>query len=238
MQSVHLTAILNPIGSAHKTDAFSIRLSIVFQSPRRSTPSKIRPASRGRIAAAVAAFALLAGCDKQVPPPPPAPPEVGVVTLAPQAVSITTDLPGRVNPFLVAEVRARVDGIVLKRLFVEGSDVKQGQVLFQIDPAPYQATLDSAEASLQKAKATLASSQAQAARYKILVKANAVSKQDYINATSAAAPSRSGYCRRQGTSRERPNQSGLYRSESADLGTDRPDRRHRRRLCSRRVPPR
>jgi membrane fusion protein (multidrug efflux system) len=87
---------------------------------------------------------------------------------------------------VVAEVRARVDGIVLKRLFVEGSDVKEGQVLYQIDPAPYQAALDSALATLEKAKAALTSAQAQAARYKVLVAANAVSKQDYINATASS----------------------------------------------------
>lgn len=132
------------------------------------------------------ALLLLAGCDKPAPPPAPAPPEVGVVTVAPSAVTVTTDLPGRVNPFLVAEVRARVDGIVLKRLFIEGSDVKAGQVLFQIDPAPYQAALDSALANLEKAKAAVTSAQAQAARYKVLVAANAVSKQDYVNAVASS----------------------------------------------------
>lgn len=145
--------------------------------------------SRSRIAALGAGIALLVltSCDKPAPPPAPAPPEVGVVTLAPRAVTVTTDLPGRVNPFLVAEVRARVDGIVLKRLFVEGSDVKEGQVLYQIDPAPYQAALDSALASLEKAKASLTSAQAQAARYKVLVAANAVSKQEYVNAVASSA---------------------------------------------------
>ena len=85
----------------------------------------------------------------------------------------------------MAQVRARVDGIVLKRDFKEGGDVKAGQRLYQIDPAPYIAALNSATASLQKAEANLASTTAQAERYKVLVAANAVSKQDYDNAVSA-----------------------------------------------------
>ncbi len=130
---------------------------------------------------------LLASCDKPATPPSPAPPEIGFVTLAPSPIGVTTDLPGRVNPFLVAEVRARVDGIVLKRLFTEGADVSEGEVLFQIDAAPYQAMLDAALAALEKAKAAASSAQAQAARFKVLVAANAVSKQDYVNAVASAA---------------------------------------------------
>jgi membrane fusion protein (multidrug efflux system) len=99
-------------------------------------------------------------------------------------VPITTELPGRTSPYLVAQVCARVDGIVLKRDFKEGSEVKAGQRLYQIDPAPYIAALNSAQASLQKAEANLASTTAQAERYKILVAANAVSKQDYDNAVA------------------------------------------------------
>jgi membrane fusion protein (multidrug efflux system) len=100
-------------------------------------------------------------------------------------VPVTIELPGRTNAFLVAQVRARVDGIVLKRDFKEGGDVKTGQRLYQIDPAPYIAALNSATASLQKAEANLASTTAQAERYKVLVAANAVSKQDYDNAVAA-----------------------------------------------------
>jgi membrane fusion protein (multidrug efflux system) len=85
----------------------------------------------------------------------------------------------------VAQVRARVNGVVLKRLFREGSEVKAGQALFQIDPAPYQAALDSAQAALAKANANLTQATAQAERYKPLVEANAVSKQDYINVVAA-----------------------------------------------------
>jgi membrane fusion protein (multidrug efflux system) len=82
--------------------------------------------------------------------------EVGVVTVQPTPVTLTRELPGRTSPFRVAEVRARVNGIVQRRLFAEGAEVKEGQALFLIDPAPYQAALDEARARLARAEATLA----------------------------------------------------------------------------------
>ena len=95
------------------------------------------------------AAALLAGCTGgEAAAPAPQPPEVAVVTVQRAAVPVTTELPGRTSAFLVAQVRARVDGIVLKRAFKEGGDVKVGQRLYQIDPAPYRAALDSAQAAL------------------------------------------------------------------------------------------
>ena len=111
--------------------------------------------------------------------------EVGVVTIVPRPVGLVTELPGRLEASRVAQVRARVAGIVLKRLFVEGSDVKAGQALFQIDSAAYQATVASAQASLARAQANLTSAVAQAERYKPLLEANAISKQDYVNAVAA-----------------------------------------------------
>src|SRR6266404_1386688 len=134
--------------------------------------------------APVLAAVVLAGCGSAKPAPAPPPPEVSVLTVHRGSVPITTELPGRTSAYLVAQVRARVDGIVLKRDFKEGSEVKAGQRLYQIDPAPYIAALNSAQASLQKAEANLASMTAQAERFKILVAANAVSKQDYDNAVS------------------------------------------------------
>src|SRR6188474_347890 len=122
--------------------------------------------------------ALFAGCTENAAAPAPQPPEVAVVTVQRGAVPVTTELPGRTSAFLVAQVRARVDGIVLKREFTEGSDVKVGQRLYQIDPAPYRAALDSATGALQKSQANLAAMNAQAERYKELVAGNAVSKQD------------------------------------------------------------
>jgi len=113
------------------------------------------------------------------------PPEVGVVTVAEQPVALQVELPGRIEALRVAQVRARVNGVVQRRLFREGSSVKAGDVLFQIDPAPYQAALQSAQASLAKARANLTQTTAQAERYKPLAEANAVSKQDYINVVAA-----------------------------------------------------
>ena len=115
--------------------------------------------------------------------PPPA--EVGVVTVAPQALGLATELPGRLEASRVAQVRARAAGILQKRLFTEGSDVKAGQPLFQIDSAPYQATLAGAQAALARAQANVTQATAQAERFKPLMEANAVSKQDFINAVAA-----------------------------------------------------
>ncbi|MGI0508863.1 efflux RND transporter periplasmic adaptor subunit, partial [Burkholderia sp. ZZQ-2] len=130
------------------------------------------------------AAVFLAACGKKESAPPPQTPEVGVVTVQPQAVPVFTDLPGRTSAFLVAQVRARVDGIVLRREFTEGTDVKAGQRLYKIDPAPYIAALNSAKATLAKAQANLVTQNALVARYKVLVAANAVSKQDYDNAVA------------------------------------------------------
>jgi len=131
---------------------------------------------------------VVLGCvQAKQPPPSPAAPEVTVVTIHRQPVPVTTELPGRTSAYLVAQVRARVDGIVLRREFTEGADVKAGQRLYQIDPAPYRAALDSALAALQKAQANLAAMNAQAERYKILIGGNGVSKQEYDNAIAAQA---------------------------------------------------
>jgi membrane fusion protein (multidrug efflux system) len=133
-----------------------------------------------------AVILALAGCgEKQAAAPAPGPVQVGVVAVQPRAVAVNTELPGRTSAFQVAEVRARVDGIVLKRNFEEGSEVKAGQLLYQIDPAPYLATLASAKATLAKAQANLVSVRSQAERYKTLVAANAVSKQAYDNAVAS-----------------------------------------------------
>jgi membrane fusion protein (multidrug efflux system) len=129
---------------------------------------------------------ILTGCAKQNAPMQPPASEVGVVTVTSQTLPITTELPGRIDAVRVAQVRARATGILLKRMFVEGSEVKEGDVLFQIDPAPLKASYDSASAGLAHAKAELAQTQAKANRYKALVAINAVSKQDYDDAYAAA----------------------------------------------------
>jgi membrane fusion protein (multidrug efflux system) len=138
-----------------------------------------------RLISAATAAVLLAACGPKQSAPPQQTPEVGVVTVQPTAVPVVTELPGRTSAFLVAQVRARVDGIVLRREFTEGSQVKAGQRLYKIDPAPYIATLNNAKATLAKAQANLVSTTAQANRFKVLVAANAVSKQDYDNAVAS-----------------------------------------------------
>ncbi len=120
---------------------------------------------------------------KQAGGPPPKP-EVEIVVLHPQSVNLTTELPGRASPFRVADVRPQVSGVILKRLFIEGDAVKEGQQLYQIDPAPYEATLASAQASLLKAQASTAAAQSTVDRYRPLAVANAVSHQDLDNAVA------------------------------------------------------
>ena len=117
------------------------------------------------------------------------PTEVGVVTVTPDVVTITTELPGRVNAVREAEVRARATGILLRRLFEEGTNVTADQVLFEIDPAPLQASYDSAKASLAKADATREQAQAKAKRNEALVKINGVSQQAYEDARASALQS-------------------------------------------------
>lgn len=141
--------------------------------------------------------ALAAGCHRgpaggfKMPPP-----LVNVFTVEPAPLPITTEFPGRIDCIRIAPVLARVDGIVLKQEFEQGSTVTNGQIIYQIDPAPYQATVDSDEANLMQA-------QALADRYKPLVSINAVSKQNYDNAVSAAKEAKAaleiaqinlGYC--------------------------------------------
>lgn len=136
--------------------------------------------------------ALVAGCGKKADAPAaaagaagPPPAEVGVVTVAARDVGLITELPGRLEASRVAQVRARAAGILQKRVFREGSDVRAGQTLFTIDAAPYQAGLQSAQATVARAESNLAQATAQAERFKPLVEANAISKQDYVNAVAA-----------------------------------------------------
>ncbi|WQG58615.1 efflux RND transporter periplasmic adaptor subunit [Pseudomonas sp. RTB3] len=124
---------------------------------------------------AVALASLLSGCKKEEAAPPAQTPQVGVVTIQPQAFTLTTELPGRTTAYRIAEVRPQVNGIILKRLFTEGGDVKAGEQLYQIDPALYEATANSAKATLQSAKSL-------ADRYKQLVNEQAVSRQEYDTA--------------------------------------------------------
>ena len=137
---------------------------------------QLKPAVTALVTA-VALASLLSGCKKEEAAPAPQAPQVGVVTLQPQAFTLTSELPGRTTAFRIAEVRPQVNGIILKRLFKEGGDVKEGQQLYQIDPSVYEATLKSAEANLQSTKSI-------SDRYKQLVNEQAVSRQEYDTAVA------------------------------------------------------
>lgn len=140
------------------------------------------------IAGMLAGYLVAAGCGKQgaaVAKAPGTPPEVGVEVVKPQRVALTTELSGRTCAYLIAEVRPQVGGIILKRRFTEGADVKAGEVLYEIDPASYQAAYSSAKAALARAEANLIPARLRAGRYQDLVKINAVSQQDYDDASAA-----------------------------------------------------
>jgi membrane fusion protein, multidrug efflux system len=134
--------------------------------------------------AVVMFITALTACGKQQPPPPTAP-EVTIVTLTPRTVSISEQLPGRTNAYRTAEVRPQVSGIVQKRLFTEGTDVKAGQQLLQIDPSSYKATLSVAQAALKRSEAKLTTAQLLENRYTSLMESHVVSKQDFDQATAA-----------------------------------------------------
>lgn len=131
---------------------------------------------------------LLAACDGQnagAPAGAGAEQEVGVVTLRGQSVTLSNELTGRVNATMTSDVRPQVDGIIKQRLFTEGAEVKAGQVLYQIDPASYQASYDQAAAQLKNAQATVQSTRLKSQRYAALVKENGVSQQDADDAKAA-----------------------------------------------------
>jgi membrane fusion protein (multidrug efflux system) len=141
---------------------------------------------------AVAGVLLLSGCENghgQKGPSAPIP-EVATVSIEPQRVELTTELPGRTYAYLVSEIRPQVNGIIRKRQFQEGSDVKAGQLLYQIDPAPFRVAYDSAKASLGKAEANLPSTRLRAERYRELLAEKAVSRQDYDDAAAATQQAR------------------------------------------------
>lgn len=146
-----------------------------------ATNSIRRLGAMRRLGVAVLLTAGLMAC-KEKAPPAAAKLEVGVVTIHVKPVTITTELPGRTSAYRVAEVRPQVNGVVQKRLFIEGQDVKADQQLYQIDPAPYQASLASAKASVAKAEAGVVSARATVSRYLPLANAQAISRQDLDNA--------------------------------------------------------
>ena len=149
----------------------------------------LSPAHARRFIAAVGILGvggMLSGCgSRERAGAPSAAPEVAVVTMQPERIAITTELAGRASAFLVAEVRPQVSGILQKRLFEEGGDVEAGDVLYQIDPAMYEAAHSGAKATLARAEANLKAIRLRAERYKGLVASKAVSVQDYDDITAA-----------------------------------------------------
>lgn len=137
-----------------------------------------------------AAFSLLplvAACGSQgAQQPPAATPQVSVITVQRQAVTLSSELPGRTTAYETSEVRPQVNGLIIARLFTEGDQVRRGQPLYRIDPQPYVTQVASARAALARARAAIASSAALQRRYGELVKINAISKQDYDNALTTA----------------------------------------------------
>ncbi|KQT32376.1 hemolysin D [Sphingomonas sp. Leaf412] len=126
------------------------------------------------------------GADSQQQQAPQGPPTVQVMTLRPQAVTLTTTLPGRTTAFETSDVRPQVNGLVLERLFQEGDAVRKGQALYRIDPQPYLTQVASARAALARARAAIASSRALTRRYGELVKINAIARQEYENSITSA----------------------------------------------------
>lgn len=171
---------------------------MIFHSPANMNclpahDGRTSPAAQARHFLAVALLAALAGCGKPAPnaataPRPPQP--VGVVTIQPKKVEIETELPGRTASYRVAEVRPQVSGIILKRLFEEGGDVVAGQQLYQIDPAPYQAALDSAAASVERARASVQVAELNANRIGKLAGRSVVSQQESDDAAATLKQAR------------------------------------------------
>lgn len=125
---------------------------------------------------------FLMGCEKKKPMPQM--PEVSIIKIETEEILLTTELPGRTSPYKIAEIRPQVSGIILKRYFTEGSNVKAGDVLYQIDPAQYKAAYDNARAALSRAEANLQSVKARYERYQELIKVNAISKQEFDDVKS------------------------------------------------------
>lgn len=140
----------------------------------------------GLAAAGLAVLCLVGvGCGAKPAPPPPPEPEVATATIQPRPVLLVTELPGRTSPYLIAEIRPQVPGIVEKRLFEEGANVKAGDVLYQIETARYQATFDNAKASLARAEANRPAIRSRVERYRDLLADKAVSQQDHDDADAA-----------------------------------------------------
>jgi membrane fusion protein (multidrug efflux system) len=150
--------------------------------PKKTLEGALKPAA---VAIVIAGLAMTAACGGKKQAPPQTAPEVAAITVATRKVELTSELPGRTVAYRTAEIRPQVGGIIRKRLFEEGSNVKAGQVLYEIDPATFQAAFDNAKAALGRAEANLPAIRSRADRYKELLASRAVSQQDYDDAAAA-----------------------------------------------------
>lgn len=146
----------------------------------------------------LAALMFVAACSSEQPPAPP-PPKVGVVALREEPVLLTTELPGRITARETSEVRPQIGGIIRRRLFAEGSMVRAGQVLYEVEDAPYRAALGTAQGNLSRAQASIEATRLQAERYRSLVGINAVSRQELDNAVASARQARADVATQQST---------------------------------------
>jgi membrane fusion protein (multidrug efflux system) len=153
--------------------------------PKRISLGTVGPLAAFAVLAAFLAGLASSGCGEKPPPPKPAPQEVVTVTIEPRPILLVTELPGFTSPYLIAEIRPQVAGIVEKRLFEEGSNVKAGDVLYQIERARFQAVFDNANASLARSEANLPAIRLRVQRYSELLADKAVSQQDYDDADAA-----------------------------------------------------
>src|SRR5262249_52351625 len=162
------------------TDWFCPVITAVLAAPGINRPGFVSPSPRLRALAPLvcSALLLLGGCHRSGPPPAPPAPQVEIVVAHAQSVPLTRNLGRRLAAPRSADVRARVAGVLLKRLYQEGSDVKAGQPLFQIDPAPLRAVLDGAQAALAQAQATATNAHVAAQRARELVPSGLVSRSD------------------------------------------------------------
>ncbi|HAL45126.1 MAG: efflux transporter periplasmic adaptor subunit [Planctomycetes bacterium GWF2_42_9] len=138
----------------------------------------------GLLSIVIISWCSLSGCKGKPQMMMPTP-EVAIIKIQPQKAELTTELPGRTSAYRIAEIRPQVSGLIQKRLFTEGSDVNEGQVLYQIDPAPFEAAVNNVKASLSRAEATLPSIKLRAERYQELLADKAVSQQEYDDVTSS-----------------------------------------------------
>ena len=177
---------LNPMGDAARENRVpSAPINQDTMTLRRNPRNEFLAKSKTILATLGCGLALSA-CHRQgQAPPAAAAPEVATVTVTRQPVLLTTELPGRTSAYRIAEIRPQVNGLIQKRLFTEGSEVKAGQELYQIDPAPFQAALDNAKAALGRAEANLPATQSRVDRYRKALADKAVSQQDFDDADAA-----------------------------------------------------